>query len=110
MNNKCNCNPEIHNGDSYNIQLTVTVNDKPIQLPFVELIEFNIGGIIKKWPLEVQHDQGLDVFLFPLSQEESFQLEPISLYQARIKYNNGDVYASPVYRIEIKKVISQDVL
>ena len=102
--------PEIYNGDSYNLNLKVTVNNKPVDLASVELIEFSIGGITKQWPTEVQYDQGLDTFLFPLSQEESFTLVNPVLYQTRVKYNNSNVYTSPLYRTEVKRSISTNII
>lgn len=100
----------LHQGDQYNIIFKIEVCENPMNMENIELIEFTIGSISKNYPLEVEYDKENKTFLFPVTQEETFAFNGWENYQARIKYINGDVYGSPINRININKTLSRNII
>ena len=54
----------------------------------VALIEFVIGPLRKTYPGEVGYDEGNELFLFPLSQQETYPLSGPIMGQARVKFKD----------------------
>ena len=61
-----------YQGDQYSFILKMEVGGNPLDMEGIELIEFTIGSLAKKWPLEVTYDPDKKVFYFPVTQEETF--------------------------------------
>lgn len=99
-----------YQGDQYSFILKMEVGGNPLDLEGIELIEFTIGSLSKKWPLEVTYDQDKKVFYFPVTQEETFEFDQYEHYQARIKYIDGNVYGTPVNKININETLSRNII
>lgn len=99
-----------YQGDEYSFCFKLEVDGNTMNLEDVELIEFTIGDLSKSWPLQINYDEENKVFLFPVTQEETFMFNTIEKYQARIKYINGNVYGTPVNRINVNKTLSRNVI
>lgn len=79
-------------GDSYNLGVEVLDDTGAVVLPeAIEDMEIAIGNLKKTYKDgEVKYGEG--VWLFPLTQEESFALPAGKLYgQVRIKWASGEV-------------------
>ena len=50
------------------------------------------------------------VFYFPVTQEETFKFDQYENYQARIKYLDGNVYGTPVNRINVNETLSRNII
>lgn len=99
-----------YQGDQYSFILKLEVNGDPMVLTDVELIEFTIGQLSKNWPIDVNYDKENEQFYFPVTQEETFQFGKYEDYQARIKYLNGNVYGTPVNKININETLSRNII
>ena len=99
-----------YQGDQYSFILKMEVNGAPMNLENVELIEFTIGQLSKKWPLEVQYNDERKEFYFPVTQQETFMFGTYEKYQARIKYVNGEVFGSHVNGINVKETLSRNII
>ena len=100
----------IRQGDQYNIVLKIEVNGNPINMENIELIEFTVGNLSKKWPLEVIFNETDKEFYFPVSQDETFQFENYEQYQVRIKYSDNTVVGSPINKISINDCLSRNII
>lgn len=104
------CTPHIYQGDAYSIILQICVGENPIDMKGIELIEFTIGEFSKNWPIQVNYDENEHKFYFPVTQEETFQMDGWVDYQVRIKYATGEVYGSPVNRLNVNNTLSKNIL
>ena len=68
---------KIMQGDQYAIVFTGTQDGEPLDLSKIEMIEFIVGKLRKVYPGEVTTDTDGN-FLFPLTQEETFQFKSAS--------------------------------
>lgn len=103
----------IMQGDQYAIEFRGTQDGEPIDLSKIELIEFVVGGLRKVYPGEVTVDEE-GLFLFPLSQEETFGFKTRLLSgQVRVKFTGS---AQPVViglqtgMISVRTSTSKEVL
>ena len=92
-----------YQGDQYSFILKMEVGGNPLDMEGIELIEFTIGSLSKNWPLQVTYDKDKKLFYFPVTQEETFKFDQYEHYQARIKYIDGNVYGTPVNKININE-------
>lgn len=99
-----------YQGDQYSFLFKLQQGEAPLDLEGIEVIEFTIGTLSKSWPLEVQYNKEQHVFLFPVTQEETFQFDIVENYQARIKYIDNNVYGTPVNRININETLSRNII
>lgn len=99
-----------YQGDQYSIIFKIETCTAPLDLTDVELIEFTIGTLSKSYPLEVTYNDKNKTFLFPVTQAETFQFSEWENYQARIKYISGNVYGTPVNKININETLSQNII
>ena len=107
-NNACGAN--YYQGDQYSFIFKIEQCEKPIELEGIVLIEFTIGELSKQWPTEVKYDEEQQVFLYPVTQEETFAMDDWEPYQVRIKYASGNVYASPISKIFVKNTLSKNII
>ena len=68
---------KIMQGDQYAIVFTGTQDGEPLDLSKIEMIEFIVGKLRKIYPGDVTTDTDRN-FLFPLTQEETFQFKSAS--------------------------------
>lgn len=99
-----------YQGDQYSFILKMEVGGNPLDMEGIELIEFTIGSLSKNWPLQVTYDKDKKLFYFPVTQEETFEFDQYEQYQARIKYIDGNVYGTPVNKININETLSRNII
>lgn len=88
----CNIFP-LMQGDQYYISFKIKKDGKYLDISEVEKIQFVIGDLIKYYGNEekVIFNEETNLFYFPLSEKESFELQGPQLVQVRIKFTNGDI-------------------
>lgn len=98
-------------GDSYCLGIRIENNAGSIVTPEdVQDVEITIGHLSKTYRrCQLSYDDGL--WLFPLSQEESFRFLPTApKSQVRVVWANGIVEGKPLYGVRIDESISKEVL
>ena len=94
-------------GDAYYLPLS----GSGFTLDEVELIEFVIGQLRKTYPGEVGYDEDNALFLFPLTQQETYLLSGQVTGQARVKFKNAQgglgtsFYVDAVQRSAVRTVL-----
>ncbi len=103
---------KIMQGDQYAIVFTGTQDGAPLDLSKIEMIEFIVGKLRKIYPGEVTTDEDGN-FLFPLTQEETFQFKSASqAVQIRVKFTGAEpvVIGTSIESIRVSDSISKVVL
>lgn len=103
---------KIMQGDQYAIVFTGTQDGEPLDLSKIEMIEFIVGKLRKIYPGEVATDTDGN-FLFPLTQEETFQFKSASqAVQIRVKFAGAEpvVIGTSIDGIRVSDSISKVVL
>nr|DAM92045.1 MAG TPA: hypothetical protein [Caudoviricetes sp.] len=103
---------KIMQGDQYAIVFTGTQDGAPLDLSKIEMIEFIVGKLRKIYPGEVATDTDGN-FLFPLTQEETFQFKSASqAVQIRVKFTGSApvVIGTSIEGIRVSDSISKVVL
>ena len=103
---------KIMQGDQYAIVFTGTQDGEPLDLSKIEMIEFIVGKLRKVYPGEVTTDTDGN-FLFPLTQEETFQFKSASqTVQIRVKFTGAEpvVIGTSIEGIRVSDSISKVVL
>lgn len=82
----------IYQGDQYAIPITIERNGITQTANDLQKLEVVLAGINKVYPGEVVYNSGTQKFLFPLSQEETLQLEEDS-YDILVRplFNDGSI-------------------
>lgn len=98
-------------GDSYNLGINILNNaGQPVTPDDIKDVEITIGNLRKTY-LNAQVTYSDGVWLFPLSQEETFRYWPASVKaQVRVVWANGVIEGKPLYGIRINESISKEVL
>ena len=98
-------------GDSYNLGINILNNaGQPVTPDDIKDVEITIGNLRKTY-LNAQVTFRDGVWLFPLSQEETFRYWPTSVKaQVRVVWANGVIEGKPLYGIRINESISKEVL
>ena len=102
----------IMQGDQYAIPFVGKLNGEPLDLTKIEQIEFVVGPLRKVYPGEVTTDTD-GSFLFPLTQEETFQFKSASqAVQIRVKFTGAEpvVIGTSIEGIRVSDSISKVVL
>jgi hypothetical protein len=92
--------------------------DAPISLNLIEKIEFTFGKkggnstqIIKYYPNDVNYDAERNVFLVPITQQESIRWTEKRLpVQLRVKYLDGSVIPTNISTWDISDTLSNEVM
>ena len=98
-------------GDAYLLGINILNNAGiPVTPADVADVEITIGHLKKKYSAaELSFNNG--VWMFPLTQKETFGCMPASpKAQVRIKWANGVIEGKPLYGIRIDESISKEVL
>ena len=98
-------------GDSYNLGIRILNNaGNPVTPEDIKDVEITIGHLSKTYlNAQVIFHNGL--WLFPLSQRESFGYWPASVKaQVRVVWANGVVEGKPMYGVRIDESMSKEVL
>lgn len=98
-------------GDSYYLGIRILNNaGYPVTPKDISDVEISIGHLIKNYhSAELLYSDGY--WLFPLSQEETFEYWPkVVKAQVRVVWSNGVVEGKPLHGIRIQESISKEVL
>lgn len=98
-------------GDSYLLGIHILNNaGTPVTPADVADIEITVGSIKKKYSdAALSYRDGL--WLFPLSQKETFAFLPAApKAQVRIKWANGVIEGKPLYGVRIHESLSKEEL
>lgn len=98
-------------GDAYYLGIRILNNAGfPVTPQDVKDVEISLGHLCKNYRrAELLYSDGL--WLFPLSQEESFGFFPQAVKaQVRLVWANGVVEGKPLYGVRIGESISKEVL
>ena len=98
-------------GDSYSLGISILNNaGSPVTPDDVRDVEITIGHMSKTYRnAQLTFSDGL--WLFPLSQKESFKMWPSAVKaQVRVAWANGVVEGKPLYGIRNEESISKEVL
>ena len=106
------CKHVIMQGDNLFLAFNVTINDEPLDIETIDTIEFVVGELTKYYRTdgEVIYDEDSGVFLFPLSQEETFNFHGSQKIQVRIKTTDGHVIGKVIGNIDVVYSLSKEVL
>ena len=98
-------------GDAFSLGITITNNAGTQVTPQdVRDVEITIGPLRKSYQAEQLSYAG-GVWLFPMSQGESFDCPPGPLTaQVRVVWANGVVEGSRLYGLHMEESISKEVL
>ena len=98
-------------GDAYLLGISILNNAGESVTPAdVEDVEITIGHLKKKYSDAALSFRG-GVWMFPLSQSETFGLLPAApKAQVRVKWANGVIEGKPLYGVRIDESISKEVL
>ena len=100
-------------GDSYSLSIEILKADgTQVTAADVSDVEITIGHLRKTYAEgAVTYHSASGIWLFPLSQEETFRYLPSRVKgQVRVVWNNGDVEGIPLDEINVQESISREVL
>lgn len=98
-------------GDSYSLGIRILNNaGSPVTPEDVKDVEITIGHLSKTYlNAELTYSEGL--WMFPLSQKETFCYRPSSVKaQVRVVWANGVIEGKPLYGVRVDESISKEVL
>lgn len=105
------CNPIIMQGDSYYLSFNITVNNEEIDLSTINSIQFVVGDLIKYYNNddtgEVTYNDETKTFLFPLSQQETFNITGTVESQIRIKFTDNTIVGKYLGSINIQESLTE---
>ena len=104
------CIPRMFQGDQCYILFTIYNDDGNINIDDVEKIEFTVGTITKLYPGDVKYDKDKAMFLFPVTQADTFALAGYENCQARIKFFNSEVYGTYKAKLNVMDANSKNVI
>lgn len=98
-------------GDSYNLGIVILNNaGNPVAPEDIQDVEITIGHLRKTF-LNAQVTYYDGVWMFPLTQDETFDCLPSApKAQVRVKWANGVIEGRPLYGVRIDESISKEVL
>ena len=98
-------------GDAYLLGISILNNaGMPVTPADVADVEITIGHLKKKYSDAALSFNG-GVWMFPLSQSETFEWFPAApKAQVRVKWANGVIEGKPLYGVRIDESISKEVL
>lgn len=96
-------------GNTYRMPIKLIMRGVALSPEDVSLIEFTLGKIVKRYPDEIFYENGS--FVLPLSQKETFILDGVIQYQARVLFADGEtVKSTRVMKGNVRASISKEVL
>ena len=97
-------------GDEYSLEVAIKQNGEAIDAKDVAKIEIMFGRLRKEYPGEITFSSELGVFLFPLTQAETFGMPSVIAPQVRVKFLNGEVIGTECEKINIHDAWSREAL
>lgn len=119
---ECNCGYQKQDttvtcGDQYYLRVEILSDGELLNTDNVSEVEITIADLIKTaiktstgFTGDVIYDPNEKLFLFPLTQEESFCLPKKTEVQVRIKYQDNSVVTSDISILEVDKSLSKETL
>lgn len=108
----CNKGISMMQGDSWPLEIKITLGGEPLNTSTVEIVEISIDELTKTWPnggVSYKPDKG--VFTIWPTQEESFKMRGRKRVQARVKLkDSGSVIGLDFGTVDIKESLSKEVL
>lgn len=103
---------QILQGDSYALPISIAVDGGIADVSHFYDVEICVGGLRKTLSAnEIKYDAARQVYLFPLSQEETLAMSHKQLVQVRVKLkDSGDVIGVDLGQINVGQSISKVVL
>ncbi len=103
----------IRNGDSYSLSLKIRVEGAVLGVSGVSTVEFMFDDIRKVYG--GTSTDGItyvtDHFVIPFTQEETFSLDKKTIqYQARIKFDTGEIKGTTIRTTNVYESLSKEVL
>lgn len=99
-------------GDEYNIPIEIELSNglaKPSDFLEVEIVVAGIRKTMRSG--EVKYDEERKLFLFPITQKESFMLTGFNKdAQVRVKLKNGQVIGQPLGTVDFLNSVSRTVI
>lgn len=99
---------QISQGDQYRIAIAIKFNGEAVDISKVEKVEITLHNRTKLYPEDITYSDG--VFLYPVTQEETFSLPRIVEAQVRVKFKNTDIFTSPTEQIDVIRSLSKEIL
>ena len=101
------CDKTIMQGDDYAISFTITdENDQLLNIEEIQTIQFVVGDFTKYYHSggsgEVTYLENEEIFSFPITQEESFQMSGEQECQIRIKFTSGRIVGKVIGELDIQ--------
>lgn len=99
-------------GDAYNLPISIETADGTATQETFEEIEVSIGNSIRKTLSsgEIGFDSERNLFLIPLTQEETFALKGRAKVNVRCKYIGGNVIGADLGILEFSPSLSKEVI
>lgn len=97
-------------GDQYLLPIEIEVDDKPINIEDFKQIQFKVGNLLKYW----NHDQDSEViyidgkFLFPLSQQETFNFRGQQEIQIRLQDYQNNIVGKRYGSIDVMNSLTKE--
>lgn len=89
------CKNIIMQGDQYSITININFNNEVLDINTVDSIQFQVGNLIKYYKSDgsgqVTYDNENHCFVFPLTEEETFNFNGPASTQIRIKGVDGSI-------------------
>lgn len=89
------CKNIIMQGDQYSITIDINFNNEVLDINTVDSIQFQVGDLIKYYKSDgsgqVSYDNENRYFVFPLTEEETFNFNGPTSTQIRIKGVDGSI-------------------
>ena len=100
-------------GDSYRLKVEILDDKNAVVTPAdISDVEITIGTLRKTYMAnEVTYDSGLERWLFPLTQDETFKFPPTKVKaQVRVVFSDGRVEGASLGTVNVHESISKEVL
>lgn len=105
----------IKQGDAYAVPVQINVDGETVNsesLSLIDVVEFMVGESIRKvYPTEVAFDGNENVFLVPLTQDETFALEDGDTlsFDVRVGFTSGDVVGTKIMpKLRVLDALSEE--
>lgn len=99
----------VKQGNTYDIELALTFEDgTPVTDENAAVVELTLGRKFKTWPGDVTFDG--ELWVYPLSQQETLKMSGTPTLKARVKDLAGEVSDCDVAIVVVGKSNSKEVL
>lgn len=94
-------------GDQYNLAIHLKIDNEEVDLSTIDKIQFKIDNLLKVYDgteqSEVEFDDENNVFLFPLTEEETFHFaNTTAICEVRVKFVGGIIKGTKIAPVPIE--------